>query len=181
MRAKTSRRLVIDASVARSAGGEDAIFPLSKQCRDFLKTTLTVGHRAVFTTPVREEWRKHESTFARTWRVAMVARKKLEIVEAPEDAALRDEIERVPAIERDRLAMIKDTHLIEAARATDRTVTSLDETVRRLFAAAAPRVRALRPIVWANPGNEPERCQGWLEEGAPPDKHRQLGAWKPEA
>ena len=28
--AKVSRRLVIDASVARSAGGAEAIFPLSK-------------------------------------------------------------------------------------------------------------------------------------------------------
>jgi hypothetical protein len=34
---KVSKRLVIDASVARAAGGEDATYPISVYCRDFLK------------------------------------------------------------------------------------------------------------------------------------------------
>lgn len=181
MRAKRSRQLVIDASVARAAGGEGATYPVSKQCRDFLKTTFSAGHRAVFTTLVRKEWKKHESAFAQTWRASMMARKKLSVVDAPEDADLRDEIDSLATSERDRLAMIKDIHLIEAARATDRTVISLDERVRQLFAAAAPRVRVLKAIVWANPGHEIDGCTAWLEDGAPPEKHRRLGAWKPEA
>lgn len=111
----------------------------------------------------------------------MVARKLITRVEAPEDTALRDEIDGAAANERDRLAMSKDAHLIEAARATDRIVSSLDDTVRRLFAEAAPHVRALRPIVWANPGREVESCPTWLEAGAPPDKHRRLDAWQREA
>jgi hypothetical protein len=70
--AKVSRRLVIDASVARSSGGEDALYPLPKQCRDFLKATLSCGHRVVLSPPVNAEWKKHESGFAR--RVFGVAR-----------------------------------------------------------------------------------------------------------
>jgi hypothetical protein len=179
MRAKVSRRLVIDASVARSSGGEDATYPLSKQCRDFLKKTLAVCHRVVLTPSVRAEWKKHESRFAREWRTAMMARKRLVLADMPEDAALREAIEDAAETERGRSARLKDAHLVEAAQATDRTVVSLDDTVRGLFGAASKRVRVLGTVVWANPGHEAEDCSTWLDEGAPPDKHRQLGAWRP--
>jgi len=178
MPAKVSRRLVIDASVARAAGGEEAVFPLSKQCRDFLKKTLAVGHRAVLPPPVNAEWKKHESSFARQWRTAMVARKKLVLDDVAEDTILREAIDDAAETERTRLAMLKDVHLVEAAHATDRTVVSLDDTVRGLFGAASRRVRVLRIVVWANPRHEDEGCSAWLEDGAPPDKHRQLGAWR---
>lgn len=179
MPTKVSRRLVIDASVARSSGGEDAVHPLPKQCRDFLKATLSCGHRVVLSPPVNAEWRKHESGFARKWRTAMVARRKVLMEEVAEDPALRDAIEGSTKADRDRLAMIKDTHLVEAAQATDRTVVSLDDTVRRLFGVASKSVRSLRTVVWANPRHETEECSAWLADGAPPEGHRQLGAWPP--
>jgi hypothetical protein len=173
---KDSRRLVIDASVARSSGGHDAVHPLSKYCRDFLKGTLTCGHRVVLSPPVNAEWKKHESAFARAWRSTMVARRRVSMNDIPEDAVLRDAIDDAAGSERDRLAMIKDAHLVEAARATDQTVVSLDDTVRRLFGAASTRVRSLRTVVWANPGHASEDCSSWLADGAPPDKHRRLRA-----
>jgi hypothetical protein len=176
MAARVSRRLVIDASVARSSGGEDAVHPLSKHCRDFLKATLTCGHRVVLSPPVNAEWKKHESGFARQWRVAMFARKKVLLDQVPEDPEFREAIELVADGERGRLAMIKDAHLVEAAQATDRTVVSLDDTVRRLFGVASRRVRSLRPVVWANPAHESEDCSTWLADGALPEKHRRLGA-----
>lgn len=46
---KISKRLVIDASVARSAGKKDATDPRSVRCRDFLKTVLEISHRVVMT------------------------------------------------------------------------------------------------------------------------------------
>lgn len=42
MLVKASKHLVIDASVARSSGGENAMYPTSKNCRDFLKAVLEV-------------------------------------------------------------------------------------------------------------------------------------------
>lgn len=176
MRSRSSKRLVVDASVARAAGGETAVFPLSKRCRDLLKTMLAVCHRAVLTRPVREEWKKHESTFARQWRTAMMARKKLVLDDAPEDREIREAIEDAARTDKGRRAMLKDAHLIEAARATDGTVLSLDDVVRALFAAASSEVRPLRTIVWANPAHEEEGCLAWLEDGAPGDEHRQLGS-----
>ncbi|WP_437658347.1 hypothetical protein [Sorangium sp. So ce1182] len=106
----------------------------------------------------------------------MVARKKLLLVDVPEDAGLRDAIDSAAETERDRRAMLKDAHLVEAAQMTDHTVVSLDEHVRALFGAASARVSLLKTVVWANPGREPEGCSRWLEDGAPPQPHRRLGA-----
>ena len=47
--------------------------------------------------------------------------------------------------------MLKDCHLIEAARATDRNVVSIDETVRQYFHTAARSVGPLREVRWVNP------------------------------
>ena len=179
MPAKRSRRLVIDASVVGSSGGEDAVYPLSKQCRDFLKDTLSCGHRVVLPPAVNAEWKKHESRFTKKWLASMFAHRKVLLDDVSEDPALREAIEGSTKSDRDRLAMIKDTHLVEAAQATDRTVVSLDDTVRRLFSAASKSVRSLRPIVWANPRHQAEECSAWLADGAPPEGHRQLGARRP--
>ena len=177
MSAKISRRIVVDASVARSAGGEDAGFPLSMHCRDFLRTMLVVGHSVVLTPAVRDEWNKHESRFARQWRVAMMARKKVLLRDIGENNALRQAIEKAAKTTRGRDVMLKDTHLIEAAQATDRIVVSLDDTVRALFGGAAKQVRVLKTIAWVNPGDQEDGAIEWLEDGAPTEQRRLLGAW----
>jgi len=42
---KASKRLVIDADVARAAGGKDAKYPKPKHCRDFLEAVRVICHR----------------------------------------------------------------------------------------------------------------------------------------
>lgn len=172
---KPSKRLVIDASVARSSGDENAVYPTSKHCRDFLSATLKVGHQAVMTEAIREEWNRHQSGFARQWRVSMAARRKLCIVNVAPDNNLRAKISGVAARPQDREAMLKDTHLLEAAIATDHIVISLDETVRLLFRTAAIRAGEIRRILWVNPDKIEEACIDWLESGAKNEKKRQLG------
>jgi hypothetical protein len=65
--------------------------------------------------------------------------------------------------------------LIEAAKTTDETVISLDETVRNLFISAARHVGELRTIVWINPDKTEEQPITWLENGAKHEKKRSLG------
>ena len=177
--ANVSQRLVIDASVARSAGPETATFPRSKRCRDLLKTTLAVCHRVVITPAIRDEWNRHQSRFAKEWRTAMVARKKLLFINVPEDLDLRGRIEAVAGKDRDQEAMLKDVHLVEAAHATDRTVISLDDTVRDLFAEVSRKIRDLRTIVWVNPDEYEDGAASWLEGGALPVPQHQLDARRP--
>jgi hypothetical protein len=175
MPSKNSRRLVVDASVARSSGDEHATYPTSKRCRDFLLAILDISHQAVMTTEIHNEWNKHQSGFARRWRVSMVARRKLCIVEAPLNKGLRAKIRQAAIRKRDRKVMLNDTHLIEAAIATDRIIISLDETVRILFSEATRNVGELRVIVWANPDKAEENCISWLRDGAKAERDRKLG------
>ncbi len=70
--------------------------------------------------------------------------------------------------------MLKDLHLIDAAMATDRSIVSLDDTVRKLFADLSDMVGELRNIVWVNPAEENERPVEWLLDGAPAEEERLL-------
>lgn len=177
MPAKISRRLVIDASVARAAGGEDATNPISQNCRDFLKALRDFGHIIVMTPDIKEEWNKHQSIFANRWRSSMVAKKQLEYrSDIPENRELWNAIARLAATDKQRAEMFKDLRLIEAALATDKTVVSLDDnTARKFFANAADEVDELKEIVWVNPAKPEEQAIFWLENGAAPEKERKLG------
>jgi len=105
----------------------------------------------------------------------MYARKKVYWVEPGTDESFARRLKRAKATEEEREAMLKDLPLIEAARATDRTVTSLDDKVRRMFARACQGVAQLRSIVWVNPDRRAEDPIGWLERGAQPERQRTLG------
>ncbi len=157
----TSRLIVIDASIARSAGPENATHPTSKSCRDFLLSVLEVCHRAAFSKELKEGWRKHQSSFARQWMTSMFARKKIDSIESEPDDKLRSLIQKIGK-ENDRNAMLKDVHLVEAASSADGIVASLDERVRTLF----------RPRSTGNPWNafslqrqeeEPIHCKSFRE------------------
>jgi hypothetical protein len=174
-----SQSLVIDASVAQAAGPHGATHPTAKRCRDFLLVALDVCHRLVFTTALEEEWDAHQSGFARRWRRSMFARKKIDRVEAPADAAFRERLERAANTEKQMDAMLKDAHLIEAARAKGRRVVALDDTVRDFFREKAGSVAALRNICWINPSNLDEEPLEWLQAGAPAEHGRKLGGVSP--
>jgi hypothetical protein len=175
MRHPKSVRLVIDACVARAAGGEDAEHPKSKTCRDFLISVLEVCHRAVMSPEVYEEWKNHQSGFARRWRVGMVARKKIHFQECRENEMIRQEIERAAPTQTALDVMMKDIHLVENALATDKRIVSLDQEARNHFHRAAAAVRKLRLVVWVNPKIDEEAPISWLERGAPDDRERRLG------
>jgi hypothetical protein len=172
---KLSRRIVIDASVAQASGGENATYPLSRDCRDFLKAVLVVCHQAVMFHELTDEWKNHESRWARSWRVSMVARKKLLIINPPLDVTLRAKLDEIAASLAQAEAMQKDCHLVEGALATDRCIASLDEKARALFAEASRQIGYLGAITWVNPGNKSEDAIDWLQRGASLDKDRQLG------
>jgi hypothetical protein len=169
-----TKRLVIDASVARAAGPKEATYPTSKQCRDFLQVTLHKGHRFVMTPEIREEWERHQSGIARRWRTAMVQKGRLVFLENLADEKIRDQIDADDANEKDRAAMQKDVHVIEAAIATDKTVASLDDVVRRLFAEASRHIGEFRSVVWINPSRQEEKPIEWLKSGAKPEDERRL-------
>jgi hypothetical protein len=170
----SSRRLVIDASIAHSAG-ESSANPIAKSCRDVLACVLSVSHRIVTTADILSEWDEHQSGYFRTWRVKMRNLRKIDNFEITKNVAIRVRIRDVTPDKGIVQAMLKDLRLIEAALASDHTIISLDEKVRSHFANAAILVDDLKSIVWVNPLFKKEKAIGWLKGGAKPDAFRLLG------
>ncbi len=185
MRSRNFKRLVVDASVALAAGGGEATDSdveaknlVSINCTEFLETfRYKCLHHIVMTPEISEEWNRHQSKFTTTWLRSMVARKRFDYVKPSVNKALHDKIEKTTTRETEIEVMRKDFHLLEAALATDQTIISLDETIRRLFARTAERVGEIRDIVWVNPDHtEEDEPLDWLQNGAPPENHRKLRA-----
>ncbi|MBE9129105.1 MULTISPECIES: hypothetical protein [unclassified Coleofasciculus] len=174
-----SKQLVIDASVARSAGGKDAKAPTSINCTKFLEAVLDICHKVVMTPDIKEEWNKHQSVFALGWRRRMVAKRKFVFLDVPIDNELWNSIDQIAGTDKQRAEMFKDLRLLEAAMATDKTVISLDDnTARRFFSKAALQVDELKEIVWVNPDKvKNKKPIEWLQNGANPEPKRLLGTW----
>ncbi len=177
MRSRGLKRLVVNASVARAAGGDGATASVSINCTEFLETFRDDSpHYVVMTFELSEEWDEHQSNFAAEWLGDMIATRRFHYIELPQNRALYDEIEATAVEEKDINAMLKDFHLLGAALETDQAIISLDETIRGLFKQASQQVGEIRDIIWVNPDRTEERPILWLQNGAPPEPHRQLSA-----
>ncbi len=174
--AKTpSRILVIDASIA-AASGDTSKHPTAANCCDFLNAVLRICHRIVVTPPIRDEWNEHQSQFARKWRLAMMKRRKVEIVQVSAHHSIDEQIESAKLHDSVTAIIDKDRHLLEAAAlATDKRIASLDDRVRNHLRANAAKLPRVRPICWINPNVAGELPIVWLESGAPAEKSRMLG------
>lgn len=174
---KNSKRLAIDTSVARSAGGENAVHPQAKDCRDFLLKVLSLCHKIVVNPEMKEEWYKHESKFFRKWRVQMVAKRNFIYVDKQDKAFLdiKAQIESLAKTYENREAMEKDCFLLELALAHDKIVVSDDEKVRNLFREISNRVTEIREVNWINPIKPQETPIDWLTQGANLEYKRSLG------
>jgi hypothetical protein len=168
------RRLVVDACVIGRAN-EHTDEP-SYRCALFLSAVREVGCRAVLTPELLDEWHRHMPFFSEQWLVRMLGEKRIVHIPVSPDERLRAAVERAAPDPIAADAMLKDCHLIEAARASDRNVISIDEEARGHFHAAAARVGLLREVCWVNPAVEEERPLDWLRQGAPGDRHRRLGS-----
>ncbi|MDE0316949.1 MAG: hypothetical protein OXM61_18875 [Candidatus Poribacteria bacterium] len=181
MRSRGLKRLVVNASVARAAGGKGATASVSINCTEFLETFRDeCPHRIVMTPELSEEWNAHQSNFAARWLKSMIARKRFDYITPPQDTALSDKIDTTATKETDIEALRKDFHLLHAALATNQTVISLDEAIRHLFVRASQQVGEIQNIIWVNPGKVEELPIAWLQNGAPPEAHRRLSAYPTE-
>jgi len=185
MSTKNSKLLVIDASVLKASGDENATYPTSKNCHQFLQNVLDICHRAILTRALEVEWNNHKSRFGQAWRVKMEDRGKLIRIRGVEDLELKTKIYLTDVIledltDKQRADVKKDIHLIEAALATDKIVVSLDDnTARRFFAQAAQEVEELselKAVAWINPNKPEETPIEWLRSGANAEPERLLGS-----
>jgi len=124
-------------------------------------------------TDVMVEWKKHESAYARTWRVAMIARKKVQHLkndELLEAGILISKISKAIENPKQNEAFQKDQHLILTAKATDLIVISLDDEMRGILLGTAEKVKEIKEIMWVNPDKHSELMSQWLLDGAKSEK-----------
>lgn len=167
-----SRILIIDASVARAAGGIDAVNPASMRCSEFLTAVYDICHTFGMTHGIKQEWDKHASSFTSTWLKNMVSKGKLKPISSIKNSSLRGKIAADISAPKTRKAMEKDAILIEAAMGAHGVVVSLDETARELFQDFSLRADELNGICWVNPTTESETPIHWLQAGALSEKNR---------
>lgn len=170
------KRLVVDASVARSAGWETAPDPHSRLCREALEAILSFGHQVVLSPECLAEWKRHRSGYSRRWLVRMVSRRKAVFTESVRNEDLRRRLGQVELREGDRRAAEKDFHLVEAAIPQDRIVLSRDEAMRQILRRVAVQIREIQDLLWGNPVIGEEKVVTWLEGGARAEPARKLGS-----
>lgn len=144
---KRSRLLVVDASVAQSAGETE--HPVSSCCRNALLAILTICHRLVVTEAIQDEWNHHMSRFTRKWFRSMVAKKKVHRCEGAQLRGVDEAYEGLSTGEQDELR--KDLCLVEAACAGDGIIVTRDEVIRGIWGRCHARFGLPKPITWINP------------------------------
>jgi hypothetical protein len=144
---RRSRLLVVDASVARSAG--ETKHPVSSCCRDSLLAIRTICHRVVMTKEVQDEWNRHMSRFTRKWLTSMWARKKVYPCEGVPLRHVDKVCEGLSTAEQDGLR--KDLCLVEAACAGDGIVVTRDDVIQAIWHKCYDRLGVPKSITWINP------------------------------
>ncbi|MBF0293171.1 MAG: hypothetical protein HQK86_13550 [Nitrospinae bacterium] len=175
MHKEDSKYLVIDASVFKAAG-ETSKNNDSKNCRDILTQVMKICHKVVVTDELSEEINNHSSRFSRKWRTAMTGKKKHKIIklDSSNQKNLNSLIESSVKSEKQRMAMIKDAHLLNAASSEDKIIVSLDEEAKSNFQSIINRLKDYKEIMWVNPTINIEPTIEWLRKGAKPDKRLML-------
>jgi hypothetical protein len=163
-----TRAVVVDTSVARSAGGPGPTHARSVACRDALGAMREASVHAVVSPALLDEYlrQEHQSTFFRKWLATMRSKRQVIETDARPSRDLRLAAGRLPPSA--RAAVEKDLLLVSAAQATDDRVLSCDDTVRAHLAVLAADVRPLGRLHWANP--EAPGCVAWLGAGAHDDR-----------
>lgn len=168
-------RLVVDASVARAAGNPNADGGGGAVVSAFLIHLRKTKMSIVFSRALTAEWDKHQSGFARKWRLSMVASRRLHGSDVAEHTVLRQRIENLDEDGRCRNAMRKDAHLVELAMHESERIVALDEEARGCFSGLVPMHPPLGGIVWVNPMKPADAAGEWLDQGAPKRRKLLLG------
>ena len=156
------RRLVVDACVLQSAGGRQ--HPDSAACGRALEEIHTVGHIVVHTPALYSEWVEHKSRYSLTWLSRMRSKRLIAgLPTDPVDKRLRARIEGSGQHFTRIKAAMKDVHLLEAARQTDRAIISVERRSKEIF-RQIPKV--LDGIAWVDPIQHTDASCKWLRAGA---------------
>ena len=157
-------QVVIDASVARSTGADQATDYRSASCRMVLSVIRKQKqYYVLMTDAIIEEWLKHESSSAKSWLTYMSSKDRVIVISKSVNERFRNRVKHHAPPNKLHI-MLKDCHLLEACFIGNNIVISLDEEVRGLYASICDKIPQLKQVLWANPNQEP--IIPWLQTGA---------------
>jgi len=141
-----SLSVVIDADIARSSGISE--HPTSSGSRALLENVSTNGHRAAICPTLMQEWKKHQSLFAKKWLSSMIAKKKVDFIKPEKKTSIL--INKNIKDNTKKSVAEKDAHLLDAALIMDNIVTSNDNNARSVFCSLSNSCGNLKSIKWFN-------------------------------
>lgn len=150
-------KLTIDANIARAAG-DVSLHPVSKSSRELLiHIKDNTEARIILCNRLNEEWKKHRSSFARTWYTAMIARKRVEFISI-DTSTIDKRIEAIPGATQNIIDDAKkDAHLIILAQ-VDKIIFSNETNARKIFEDNRNFLPEVIGIVWRSPSDEWDIC-----------------------
>jgi hypothetical protein len=169
--------IVVDASIARSAGETE--HPVSSMCREFLETMRNCHHVFAANRELLDEWERHRSRFSRSWLVSMVRSGRLKSLPEAANKELWSDFSGEDCPEHDYRRISKDLHLVDAALCTDKRVASGDDRVRCSLKTCLNQHPPVGDIAWVNPILAAETPLDWLRQGAPCEDCRLLKNYTP--
>lgn len=168
------KRLVVDACIARAAGGSGAHHEGSISARNFLVEFKKHDFIAGMNRDLFAEWKRHESSFARKWRRSMIGARRFPILDhSKSNQTIWTRINTRREHRELKQLMLKDRPLMEAALNTDKRIVSFDERSRKAFARTSSIINDFKKIIWVNPSKN-ENSIDWLRNGAKKEKCRLL-------
>ena len=154
-------KLVVDTTIARSAGTKDASNPVASAARDtLLQVRDTSSIYLVWTKDVAAEWNKHATLIAMQVVADLKSRGRLHHCKPMRHNALRKVIKEVDS---GTELMLKDIFLVEAALETDDRIIALDDQARWHFAKLSDAFPLLQRVHWINPVRDDLRS--WIAVG----------------
>jgi hypothetical protein len=115
---------------------------------------LTICHHVILGDTASDEWKAHTSAFAQTWWTSMLARRKVARVDDRIDEEVRGPLRRADLTDKQRAAIEKDLHLIEAALRADCIIVALDLRLTEYVRIATAQARKLKAVRFVDPREE---------------------------
>lgn len=148
---KQNKMYVVDASIARAASGKDSTHPVPEVCRRVMEDILANGHSIVMDRTMFEEWKRHESGYAKKWKTGMFARKRLETISTEGTVAFIEEYEKCDMSDRCKSAIKKDLHILKCALLRGAVIVTNDRRLKECVETILDCIPRLRDLTWLIP------------------------------
>jgi len=157
--------IVVDASIGRSAGGNRAIAAISIIATHCLESIETSRLTIIFTDELWTEWNNNHSSFSWDWLTKMNNTGRVTYLENYKNDGLRNFIGTL--MQNQKKVLEKDTHLIEAALASDRRIISFDRKVLGKLPLLLSVLPDISTLYWCNPVLDENSAIQWLKNECP--------------